>query len=101
MNPKSVQDGDSNERLMREVNELASKAKSNNRLGESYVIESNAKVIASNAQNEVALLNLTKKLQIFNEQADDQTRKLINLTWVIVILTVLMLIGLIIQIVKS
>ncbi|OGM02667.1 hypothetical protein A2115_03540 [Candidatus Woesebacteria bacterium GWA1_41_8] len=84
--------------LVDEVESLAQAAKNNHRLGESYVIQSNARVITSNAKNEIAIIDLTRKLEEFNQKAGDQTQKLISLTWAIVILTVLMLIGLGIQI---
>ena len=84
--------------LVDEVESLAQAAKNNHRLGESYVIQSNARVITSNAKNEIAIIDLTRKLEEFKLKAGDQTQKLISLTWAIVILTVLMLIGLGIQI---
>ena len=42
---------------------------------------------------------LTKTIEVFNEQSSKQTEKMIRLTWWIVGLTVVMVIGLIIQII--
>ncbi len=95
------------EQLINEVVELAQSAKSNNLLGDFYSISSNAKVIASNAKNESALIKLgskinklTSKIDEYNINAANQADKLIKLTWAIVGLTILMLIGLIIQLIK-
>jgi len=44
---------------------------------------------------------LTKTIEIFNEQSSKQTEKMIRLTWWIVGLTVVMVIGLAIQIILS
>lgn len=91
----------SQEELEREVEELVSRAQSNHRLGESYIIESNAKLIHSNARVEGSIQNLIKQLKAFNEQSDKQTRKMVSLTWVIAGLTALMFAGLVVQIVIS
>lgn len=95
------------EQLINEVIELAQSAKSNHLLGDFYSISSNAKVIASNAKNESALIKLsskinklTSKIDEYNINAANQADKLIKLTWAIVGLTILMLIGLIIQLIK-
>lgn len=87
--------------LVEETLSLAQSAKSNQRLGESYIIESNANLIIASARNEKAVTDLTQTLKEFNKEASTQTQKLINLTWAIVILTILMLVGLIVQIIKS
>ena len=87
--------------LADEVEGLAQSAKANHRIGESYIIQSNSRVIMSNAKNEAAIANLTKRIEEFNQKAGSQTQTLINLTWAIVVLTVLMLLGLLIQIWKG
>jgi hypothetical protein len=112
-------DRKSQQELIQETNALAAQAKGNHRLGESYIIESNAKLIESNARVEGEIGNLINKLQGFNKDSSAQTKELINLTQsikslntedsvqtaklitltrVIVILTVVLVIGLIIQI---
>lgn len=110
MNPDDI----TYEQLIKEVDALAQSAKGNHRLGESYIINSNSKLIMSNAKNTSAIDSLTNKLKDFSkeaskqtkelisltEQSSNQTDKLIKLTWAIVGLTILMLIGLIIQLVK-
>jgi len=95
------------EQLINDVEQLAQSAKANKMLESFYIISSNAKVIASNAKNESALIKLgsminrlTSKIDEYNINATNQTDKLIKLTWAIVGLTILMLIGLIIQLVK-
>ena len=110
MNP----DDTTYEQLIKDVDELAQLAKANRRLGESYIISSNSKLIMSNAKNTSAIDSLTDKLKDFSKEASSQTKelitltkqtgkqtdKLIKLTWAIVGLTILMLVGLIIQLVK-
>ena len=110
MNPDDI----TYEQLIKDVDELAQLAKANRRLGESYIISSNSKLIMSNAKNTSAIDSLTDKLKDFSkeasrqtkelisltEQTGKQTEKLIKLTWAIVGLTILMLVGLIIQLVK-
>ena len=48
-----------------------------------------------------ALDKLQETIKIFNEQSSKQTEKMIRLTWWIVVLTVVMVIGLIAQIVLA
>lgn len=110
MNP----DDTTYEQLIKDVDELTQLAKANRRLGESYIISSNSKLIMSNAKNTSAIDSLTDKLKDFSKEASRQTKelitltkqtgkqtdKLIKLTWAIVGLTILMLVGLIIQLVK-
>ena len=110
MNPDDI----TYEQLIKDVDELAQLAKANRRLGESYIISSNSKLIMSNAKNTSAIDSLTDKLKDFSREASRQTKelislteqtgkqtdKLIKLTWAIVGLTILMLVGLIIQLVK-
>ena len=91
----------SHEELIGEVEELAQSAKANHRVAESYIIQSNARVIMSNARSEKAINDLSSEIAEFNKEAGNQTQKLIRLTWVIVVLTVLMLVGLVIQILKA
>ena len=43
--------------------------------------------------------NLIKAIKVFNKQSAKQTKTLINLTWGIIILTMIMIIGLIVQII--
>jgi hypothetical protein len=47
------------------------------------------------------LQKLQQIITVFNEQASKQTRKMIVLTWCIVILTIAMLVGLVIQIILN
>lgn len=89
------------EELVAETLALAQNAKDNSRLGEANIIKSNANLIIASARNEKAVENLTDTLKVFNTEAGSQTQKLINLTRAIVVLTVLMLIGLVVQIIKG
>jgi len=100
MSPKETLEMKTHEQLAGEIEEIAQSAKANHRLGESYIIQSNARVIMSNARNEKAIYDLTNEIAEFNKEAGNQTQKLIKLTWVIVALTVLMLAGLFVQILK-
>jgi len=43
--------------------------------------------------------HLTKTIENFNEQSSKQTQKIIGLTWCIIVLTIAMLVGLVIQII--
>ena len=101
MNTKKTLQNKTTTELVEETLSLVQSAKSNNRLGESYIIESNANLIIASARNEKAVTDLIQTLKEFNKEAGTQTQKLINLTWAIVILTILMLVGLIVQIIKS
>ena len=101
MNTKKTLQNKTTTELVEETLSLAQSARSNNRLGESYIIESNANLIIASARNEKAVTDLIQTLKEFNKEASTQTQKLINLTWAIVILTILMLVGLIVQIIKS
>jgi len=101
MNTKKTLQNKTTTELVEETLSLVQSAKSNNRLGESYIIESNANLIIASARNEKAVTDLAQTLKEFNKEAGTQTQKLINLTWAIVILTILMLVGLIVQIIKS
>ena len=58
-------------------------------------------VLASNELIRRALDNLRKTIQVFNDQSSKQTEKLVKLTWWIVDLTIVMVIGLIIQIILA
>ena len=49
----------------------------------------------------IEINKLTKTIEVFNEQSQKQTEKMIRLTWWIVGLTVVMVIGLVIQIILS
>ncbi len=73
-------DRKSQQQLIRETEELATNAKNNMRLGDSYVIRSNAKLIESNARVEGEIGNLINKLQEFNHESSAQTKELISLT---------------------
>lgn len=101
MSPQETPGIKSHDELVREVDELAQSAKANHRVAESYIIQSNAKVIMSNARSEKAINDLTSRITEFNKKAGQQTQTLIRLTWAIAVLTVLMLAGLVIQIVKA
>ena len=48
-----------------------------------------------------SILKLEQTLSEFNSEASKQTKKMINLTWLIALLTVVMVIGLIVQIYLS
>lgn len=54
--------------------------------------------LASDELTRRALNKLQETIKTFNEQSSKQTEKMIRLTWLIVGLTVIMVIGLIIQI---
>lgn len=54
--------------------------------------------LASDELTRRALDSLHKTIEIFNKQSSVQTEKLIKLTWWIVILTIIMVLGLVIQI---
>jgi hypothetical protein len=84
--------------LIDEAQELASKAMGNNRLGESYIIESNALLVESNANVERGISLLLNELGVFNKKAERQAKTMIMLTRAIVVLTILTLIGLAVQI---
>lgn len=73
-------DRKSQDELIQEANSLAAQAKGNHRIGESYVIESNAKLIESNARVEGQVANLINKLKEFNVESSAQTKELISLT---------------------
>ncbi|SRR6266496_6248605 len=98
----------SQENLATSVEELAAKAKSNNRLGESYIVESNALVIRSNARVEGNIGNLINVIKKFNieaskqaQAANEQSQKVIKLTQATTYLTLLLFIGLVVQIVLA
>ena len=108
----------SQHQLVQETEALASQAKANHRLGESYIVESNAKLIESNARVEGEIGNLINKLHEFNQESSAQTKELISLThaikglnteassqtsklitltkWIVILIVVLVL-GLIVQ----
>jgi hypothetical protein len=54
--------------------------------------------LASDELTRRALSKLQKTIKTFNEQSSKQTKKLVWLTWWIVVLTFVMVIGLIVQI---
>lgn len=89
------------EELINEVDTLVQHAKSNNRLGESYIIESIGKLIESNARVEDETTRLITKLQEFNKKSDKQATVMIWLTRLIVVLTFIMLVGVIVQFLKK
>jgi ABC-type multidrug transport system fused ATPase/permease subunit len=70
----------SQQELIQETEALAFKAKSNHRMGEGYIIESNARLIESNARVEGEIGNLINELKEFGQQSSDQTKELISLT---------------------
>ena len=88
----------SQEELATDVEALAVKARSNNRLGESYIIESNAALIRSNARVEGNVGNLIKVIKDFNAESSKQSAKVVILTKATMILTLLLFIGLVVQI---
>jgi hypothetical protein len=57
--------------------------------------------LASDELTRRALNNLEQTIKTFNEQSSIQTKKLIRLTWWIVGLTIVMVVGLITQIILS
>ena len=57
--------------------------------------------IASNEFIKRSILKLEKTIKKFNKQSSEQTQKMIWLTWTIVILTIVMVAGLIIQIILA
>lgn len=73
-------DRKSQDELIRETDTLAAQAKSNHRLGESYIIESNAKLIESNARVEGEVGNLINELKESSRLSSTQTEELIALT---------------------
>jgi hypothetical protein len=69
-----------------------------------HLINETSPDIASLASDELtrrSLNNLRENIKIFNEQSSKQTEKLVVLTWWIVILTIFMCLGLIIQIILA
>lgn len=75
------------EELIKECKEKADKARKNNRIGDSYIIESNARIIESNAMNEKAVRTLTDRLKESNQKSSRLTQILIILTVVLIFLT--------------
>lgn len=57
--------------------------------------------LASDEQTRRVINDLKKTIEIFNDQSSKQTQKMIVLTWWIVVLTIMMLFGLLIQILIS
>ncbi|MBL7155074.1 MAG: hypothetical protein ISS88_01025 [Candidatus Portnoybacteria bacterium] len=57
--------------------------------------------LASDELTRRALNKLQKRIEVFNEQSSKQTKKMIRLTWWIVCLTIVMAIGLVIQIILT
>ncbi len=77
--------------LLKQVEELASKARSNHRLGESYVIEAHARAIQSNLNTETAIRDLAGRIRDFDQKAAKQSKQLVRLTWTIAGLTLLLI----------
>jgi hypothetical protein len=69
MNTKETLQNKTTIELVDDTLGLAQSAKSNNRLGESYIIESNANLIIASARNENAVSDLTQTLKEFNKEA--------------------------------
>lgn len=61
----------------------------------------NFTILASDELTRRTLEKLQDTIRIYNDQSARQTDKLINLTWGIIVLTVLMLLGLVIQIIVA
>lgn len=57
--------------------------------------------LASHELTRRALNELQETIKIFNEQSSKQTEKMIRLTWWIVVLTIIMVFGLVIQIILA
>jgi len=57
--------------------------------------------LASDELTRRALNKLQKRIEVFNKQSSKQTKKMIRLTWGIVCLTIIMIVGLIIQIILT
>lgn len=61
----------------------------------------NVTPLASDELTRRALNELKKTIQTFNKESSKQTQKMVLLTWLIVILTIAMLVGLVIQIILA
>lgn len=57
--------------------------------------------IASNELIKRSISRLEETIKKFNKQSSEQTQKMIWLTWTIVVLTIVMVVGLVIQIILA
>ena len=57
--------------------------------------------LASDELTRRTIRKLEKTIEVFNDESSNQTEKLVKLTWWIVCLTIIMVIGLVVQIILS
>jgi len=57
--------------------------------------------LASDELTRRAVNNLKETIKVFNEQSSKQTQTMIRLTWLIALLTLILVVGLIIQIILT